>query len=130
MENSEENKGIGYKIEAGKQYRLWRKDYNGKTFYNIEVRQKNYDGTTSKWYRPITFKSGVEIPNGVDIIIKSGFENLRTNKLDPYNPITAIMVTDYEIKESQEVIEKQAFAEFRENLAEANEEEDDYELPF
>ena len=126
MENNEEIKGIGYKIEAGRKYRLWRKDYNGRTFYNIEVRQKNYDGTTNKWYRPITFKGNADIPNGVDIIIKAGFENLRTNKLDPYNPVTAIMVTDYEITESQEIIEKQAFEDYRENLADI---EDD-DLPF
>jgi hypothetical protein len=123
MENNEEISGITYKIQPNKQYRLWRKDYNGRTFYNIEVRQKNYDGTTSKWYRPITFKNGVDLPNGVDIIIKGGIENLRNNKLDPYNPITAIMVTDFETKESQEILEQQAYDEFRDNLAEIENEE-------
>lgn len=130
MENNEENKGIGYKIEAGKQYRLWRKDYNGRTYYNIQISQKNYDGTISKWYRPVTFKQGIELPNETDIVIKKAIENLRPNAKDPYNPITSLMILEYEESVNQEALEQQAYADFRENLGEADEDDYDPDLPF
>ena len=50
MEQEENKKGIWRKIEEGKKYRIWRKDYNGQTFYNILVEQKQYDKTKKKYY--------------------------------------------------------------------------------
>jgi len=131
MENKEEWTGIGYKIMANKPYRVWRKEWNNKIFYNIQVSQKNYDGTISKWYRPITFQKGVEVPNETDIIIKKAVENLRPNKVDKYNPITSLMILEFETVQNQEALENQAYADFRDNLDEANEDNyDNYELPF
>lgn len=122
---------IGYKIEAGRKYRLFKKEFNGNVYYNIQISQKNYDGTSTKWYRPITFKKGVNIEDptgqGVDIIIKTGFENLRENKADKYNPIVSIMVTDFEICERKEEVVANAYADFQNNL---NENESDPDLPF
>lgn len=127
-EEKEVKQEIGYKIMAGRKYRVWRKDYGGKTFYNIEVTQKNYDGTILKFYRPVTFKRGVDLVNGTDIIIKAGFENLRPNSKDSYNPITAIMITDFETVENKELMERQAYADYQQNLYEMEQEEPD--LPF
>lgn len=118
----EVNDGIGYKIVAGKRYRVFKKEYNGNVYYNIQIQQKNYDDTISKYYRPVTFKKGIVLDdytgNGVDIIIHKGFENLRPNKADKYNPITTIMITDFEILDSQEQIEAQAYQDFQSNLDE------------
>ena len=60
------------------------------------------------------------------------FENLRPNKNDSYNPITSLFITDYEIVERQEQIQKQALENFRENLNEFENEYDisDEDLPF
>lgn len=127
MESKEEWTGIGYKIMANRPYRVWRKEWNNKVYYNIQISQKNYDETVSKWYRPITFKKGVEVPNETDIIIKKAVENLRPNARDPYNPITTLMILDFEISLSKEQIEQQAYADYRESISEADENSD---LPF
>lgn len=117
-----------YKVMIGDRVRVFRKDYNGNTFFNVQITQKNYDGTVNKYYRPVTFKKGVEVNNETDIIIKDMFENLRHNKKDPYNPITALMITEFDTIERQEQIEKEALADFRDNLEEN--EIDESELPF
>ena len=132
METSEE-KTIWRKIETDHKYRIWRKDYNGQTFYNIMITQKQYDGTARKYYIPITFKKGVDVPNETDIKIKAGIENLRENnnveeKRRPYCPIFSYMVTDFEIVERQEQVEQQAYADYRDTLEENEMEEPD--LPF
>ena len=122
---AEEKKKHPYKIMIGDKVRIFRKDYNGTTFYNVAITQRNYDGTKNTYYRPITFKKGVEVMNETDIIIKDMFENLRRNKKDEYNPITALIIT-----ERQEQIEKQALADFRENLEENEYGITDEDLPF
>lgn len=125
----EENKDtIWRKIEPNHKYRIWRKDFNGKTYYNILVQQKNFDDSISKYYIPVTFKKGVEVANETDIKIKKGVENLRKNKNDEYNPIFSYMITEFEIIERQEQKEAQAYQEFQDNLNE-NEINND-SLPF
>ena len=122
-----------YKIMIGDKTRVFRKDYAGRTYYNAQIQQKNYDGTINKYYRPLNFKKGFnDLANETDIIIKDMFENLRPNKNDSYNPITALFITDYEIVERQEQIQKQALEDFRENLNEFENEYDikDEDLPF
>lgn len=116
-----------YKIMIGDKIRVYRKDYNGRSYYNVMISQSNYDGTKTVYYRPVTFKKGVEVANETDIIIKDMFENLRPNKKDSYNPITALMITDFDMFERQEQIEKEALEEFRDNL---QENELNEELPF
>lgn len=120
----EEKKGtIWHKIEPNHKYRVFRKDYNGQTFYNIQVSQKQYDGTTKKYYVPITFKKGVEVQNETDIVILKGMENLRENKnapekVRPYCPIMSYMIVEFEEYKSEEMIMQNAYDEFRENLNE------------
>lgn len=134
----EENKReIWHKIMPNHKYRIWRKDYNGQTFYNIQVTQRNYNADDSKYYIPVTFKKGVEIPNETDIIIIKAIENLRENKnvdekYKSYYPIHSYMITEYEIVERQEQIEQKAYDDFRNNLneIEANVEITDDMLPF
>jgi len=116
----EENKEptIFYKLMGGKKYRVWKNTYNDKDFYKIQVTQKQYDGQTDKFYKPVMFKRGVDIPNESDIIIEEGYENLRLNPKDPYNPISTIMITKYTLCERQEQIAQQAYDDFRDNLDE------------
>ena len=114
---------IWRKIETNHKYRIWRKDYNGSTFYNILVEQKQYDGTKKKYYIPVTFKKGVEVQNETDIKIISGIENLRDNnyvddKKKPYSPIFSYMITEFETLEREEQVIQNAYDDFRENLNE------------
>lgn len=130
MESKEKWAGISYKIMANRPYRVWRKEWNNKIYYNIQVSQTNYDGTISKWYRPITFKKGIEVPNETDIIIKKAVENLRPNAKDPYNPITALMILEFETVANQEQMEQQAYADYRANIEENETGVTDEMLPF
>lgn len=113
---------IWRKIQVGKKYRIWRKDFNGHTFYNICVSQKQYDGTSKKYYVPVNFKKGVEISNETDIIIKAGIENIRDIPYIPenkktYYPCLSYIITDFEKVENQKVTEEEALSEFRDNLS-------------
>ena len=103
------------------------------------MQQKNLDETVVKYYRPVTFKKGITLDDpdgkGIDIIIHKGFENLRPNAKDPYNPITTIMITDFEVVERQEQKEAEAYDMFQENLNENEMENSEInpeslELPF
>lgn len=113
----EENK-IFHKLEAGKKYRVWKKTYNDKDFYSIQVTQKNYDGQVDKYYIDLQFKKGVSLPNQTDIIIKEAYENYRKNKADEYHPIIYYMVTNFETVEDEERAKQNAYDEFRDNLDE------------
>lgn len=134
----EEEKGsIWHKIMPNHKYRIWRKDFNGNTFYNILVSQKEYDNTESKYYIPVSFKKGIEVANETDIIIKKAIENLRSNKnveenKRPYAPIFSYMITEFEIVEREEQKQAQAYQKFQETLNEneLDEEIKNAELPF
>ena len=122
----EPKESIWHKIVPNHKYRIWRKDFNGKTFYNILVSQKEYDNTESKYYIPVTFKKGVEVANETDIIIKHAIENLRSNKnveesKKQYYPIFSYMITEFEIVEREEQKQAQAYQKYQETL---NENED------
>lgn len=127
----QENKdGISYKIMAGKRYRVYKLVFDDKVYYRIQIQQKNYDNTVSKFYKQVSFKRGIELENETDIIIHKAFENVRANPLDKYNPISTLMITDYEVVERQEQIEKNAFNDYRASLEEANTTISDDDLAF
>lgn len=117
---------IWYKISPDKKYRIYRNEYNNIFYYYVIVQQKNYDGTKVKFKLPVSFKRGVEVPNETDIIIKKGIENLRENKLDKYNPIHTIMITEFETVENEEKKEQEAYNDFRDNLEENKNNDDVY----
>lgn len=136
MEENTEPK-ILRKIEPNRKYRIWRKDFNGKTFYNIMVSQKQYDDTELKYYIPINFKKGISVANETDIKIIKAIENLRENKKveekdQKYYPVFSYTITEFEIIENEEQKENEAYKKYQEKLNEneieqANETQD---LPF
>lgn len=121
MEEQQELK-ITHKIEAGKKYRVFKNTVNDRDYYKIGISQKNYDGTKTQFYEGVTFKKGVELRNGSDIIIKSGFENCRINPADKYNPIFYLVITDFELCQNQEQIQEQALQDYRNGMDETEEE--------
>lgn len=123
MQEEREDK-IFHKIEAGKKYRVWKKTTNDVNYYSIQATQKNYNGTTDKFYLAVQFKKGVELTNGTDIIIHCAYENLRNNPKDQYNPIYYLVITDFEIVERQEQIEEQALNDYNNAIDEVSIDDD------
>lgn len=135
MEENNSQSPIWRKIEVNHKYRIWRKDYNGRTFYNILVTQKEFGDAESKYYIPVTFKKGVSVDNETDIKIISGIENLRVNKnveekYRPYCPIFSYMITDFEIIQRKEQQEEQAYQKYQETLNENESNTQKLDLPF
>lgn len=127
MEEEKQHR-IYRKIEPDRKYRVWKKTYNDVNYYKIMIQQKNYDETVDKFYEEVRFKKGVEVPNESDIIIKTAYENCRKNPKDEYNPIFYLSITDFEIVESQEQIQKNALDEFNDAMDDI--EIDEFDLPF
>lgn len=136
MEENTEPK-ILRKIEPNRKYRIWRKDFNGKTFYNIMVSQKQYDDTELKYYIPVNFKKGISVANETDIKIIKAIENLRENKKveekdQKYYPVFSYTITDFEIIENEEQKENEAYKKYQEKLNENEIEQvnETQDLPF
>lgn len=107
-----------HKLEVGQKIRVFKSTFNDKNHYKFQVTQKKYDGTSTKFYIPIQFKKGVDVPNESDIIVKGFVENLRDNKNDKYNPIHYYQINNFELLESQEQAIQNAYDDFRDNLNE------------
>lgn len=135
MENQEEEYII-YKVSTKNWHKIYKSSYNGKDFYKLLIIQKKYDGTTTNYYKPVSFKKTLTPPQDGSIIrVKQGIENLYTNNLDKYNPISSILILDYELKEDEEQKKENAYSEFSQTLAENEETKeeiviDDSQLPF
>lgn len=114
-----EEKEYGFhKLEVGQKIRVFKSTFNDKDFYKFQVSQKNYDGTTTKFYIPLQFKKGVELQNETDIVVKGFVENLRENRADKYNPIHYYQINVFEEVENEERNKQNAYDEFRTNLDE------------
>lgn len=119
MEDKEEY--IGYKIDTKHNYKIYSQEYNGVKYYKIMIQKKNYDETKTNFYKQVRFVK-CKGPNDGEIIkIKKGFEDVRENKNDRYNPIWELVIMEYEVVQNDAIDEKQAFAEFQNNLKENEE---------
>lgn len=126
----EKEQGIYTKLQAGKKYRVFKKVYNDRTFYKVQVTQTNYDGTKEKVYIGVQFKKNIELKNETDIIIYTAYQNYRKNPKDSYNWIEYYVITDFEIVESQEQKTANALDEFRDNLYNIETENEEFDLGF
>jgi len=131
MEENEEVGYIGYKIDGKHTYKVYVNEVNGKKFYKVAMKKKNYDDTETIFYRQLRFVKGCTPPeNGEIIKIWSGFEDLYVNNKDPYNPITVIVVQDYMKVDNQVVNEEKAYEKFQQITKENEMEQIDEDLPF
>ncbi len=119
MEDKEEY--IGYKIDTKHNYKIYSQEYNGVKYYKIMIQKKNYDGTKTNFYKQVRFVKCKGPDDGEIIKIKKGFEDVRENKNDRYNPIWELVIMEYEVVQNDAIDEKQAFAEFQNNLKENEE---------
>lgn len=104
------------KINNKSWYRVYVSSANGKTFYKLLIAQKNYDNTVKNYYQNISFKRSLTPPeNGSLIRLKQIIENYYGD--DIYNPKSSFMILDYEVKQTQEQKENQAFNEYNDAMA-------------
>ena len=115
MEKEKKEYGF-HKLEVGQKIRVFKNMFGGKIYYRYQTMQKNYDGTSTRFYISLQFKKNVELDNETDIIVHQFVENMRVNPKDSYNPIHFYQINDFEVVESEEKITQNAFDEFRENL--------------
>lgn len=100
----EENKNeyIMRKVYVNSDYKVnAQTTATGKTFYKLNVYQKQADGQVSWFKVPVTFANGVEVPDGCKIKIKQAIENFYYTNADTkkFNPIYSLYVKEFEIVE-------------------------------
>ena len=128
MENKEPY--INYKIDTKHEYKIFVSEYNGNRFYKVQIPKTNRDGSKVKFYKQIKFAKCPPVENGEIIKIKQAFEDLYTNDKDPYNPISVIVIMDYEKIRDEQVEAQQALTNFQQNLKESEYEIKDEDLAF
>lgn len=114
MENEKIKKS--HKVNVGDTIKVKRTEINGRMFYSTSVTQKQFDGTKKFYNKRLNFKKGVSVPNNTKIKIINMLENLFDNPKDPYNPLSILMITDFEIVKNNEQIEKEALEDYREDI--------------
>ncbi len=133
MEENEEIKDeayIGYKIDTKHTYKVYVNETKGKRYYKVQIKKKNYDGTETNFYKQLRFVKCNPPEDGEIIKIKRGFEDLYYNTVDKYNPISVVVVMDYELVENKVVNDAKAYDKFQQILNE-NENGDEFtDLPF
>ena len=130
MEEKEEVGQINYKIDGKHTYKVYKNESNGRVYYKVAIKKKNYDDTETTFYRQLRFVNGCTPPeNGEIIKIWSGFEDLYVNNRDKYNPISVIVVQDYAKVDNQVVNQEKAYEKFQ-KITKENEIEETEDLPF
>lgn len=117
-ENNDEKK-IYYKVMAGNKTFIYKTFYGSTPFYKIKMIQKSLDGKTYEFYKDVRFPKGTVIDDRTTIIINKAYENLRENPKDKYNPISWLMITDFDFVDDTKANDE-AYDKFRQNL-QANE---------
>lgn len=104
---------ISYKINTEDFYIVHKSYIDGKPAYVIPLKKRYYD----KWvwgYKPIRFKRGIEIEDKSIIKIIRGFEDIdiKLNTKGNKHTLSIIVITEFELYQSPEVLEKKAIREY------------------
>ena len=125
---------IGYKIDTFHSYKVYVNETHGKKYYKVQVKKKNYDGTENIYYKQLRFVKCTPPEDGDIIKIVYAFEDLYTNNADKYNPISVLVIMEYENVENEAVTQEKAYDKFQKLVNENEDEEIDTsqaaELPF
>lgn len=98
MEENEQNIGISHIFDTNKTYYLNGNEYNGKMYYNVIIKKKNYDGTYLEGPFQVQFKKGLDIPPiGTKIKIKHAMEDWYFKNNNRFHIVMKLMIMDYEI---------------------------------
>ena len=114
-------KGIYYKINENGIYQVNVKVWNEMTFYSVKLVQKKLDNTEYEFSRNLHFNNCEPPKNGDFIRIISGYENNYSNKKDPYNCITTIVVNEWELAQESAEQRQEAITQYQEKMSEASE---------
>lgn len=68
------------KTEVTGKARIYRKEYNGKVFFETQLSKKDKEGEWTNGYIGIQFKKGVDIADKTDIEITKGWIDFYVNK--------------------------------------------------
>ena len=128
--NKIKKEGLNYKIDTEHNYMVWKQEYGGRTFYKIQIQKRNYDNSRTNYYKEIKFAQCQAPENGDLIKIISGFEDVRMNNKDKYNPVWTLVITEYEKIVDKEASQKQALDKYQSLLAEESKQNFDEDLPF
>lgn len=112
----EEENYIGYKIDTKHTYKVYTNESNGNRFYQVQIKKKNYDGSELSVYKQLRFVKCNPPENGEIIKIHKGFEDLYIKKGDRYNPISIVVVTEYELVNNKVVNEEKAYNKYQETI--------------
>ena len=120
------------KINTKNFYKVYRSTYNGKDFYSLLISQKSYDDTETYYYKNVSFKKGLPLPQNDTLIrIKRAVENYYGEK---YKPVSSYMILEYETKQTEEQKKESAYEEYSQTLMENEENREvkisDSDLPF
>lgn len=107
---------IGYKIDTKHTYKVYTNENNGNRFYQVQIKKKNYDGSELSVYKQLRFVKCNPPENGEIIKIHKGFEDLYIKKGDRYNPISIVVVTEYELVNNKAVNEEKAYSKYQETI--------------
>lgn len=103
------------KINNKSWYKVYVSGANGKTFYKLLLSQKDYQGNVKNYYQNVTFSRKLKAPNDGEQVRLIGFiENIFGD--DKYNPRYSYTITDFEVKQTQEQKEAQAFDEYHSTM--------------
>lgn len=89
-----------YKVEVGDTIIVYKSEILNNVYYKTMITKKNQDGTKTRFYKDLKFRSGVNLENKTAIKINSMFEDVRPNPKDKYNPIYFLVILDFEIVEN------------------------------
>lgn len=115
MEEEKKDEWIITRIDTKTWYKIYKNCAKGKDYFRIMVEQKNYDGSSKRYYKNVAFKRSLQEPKDGDVIrIKQAIVNYYGE--DIYHPQDSITILDYESKKSQERISSEAFYEYGSQL--------------
>lgn len=110
---------------------IFKREYEGNTFYSVGLSKKNQDGTYTNGYMPCQFKKGVSVENQTKMYIKKAWLSfyLKDKETKPYIFISEYKTLDEAMKQGKEAIveepKEDPYATFAQEV-----EIDDSMLPF
>ena len=130
---NEESVKRPYKIMIGDKITVRRSEYNGNTFYKVEVIKKQYDKTEIRGEKLLKFRKDVDLYDGEEIIVLDFFEDFY--KKGKYDTFWTLFITEFSKVEDTRERKNEALTKYQMDISEDRGEyngtyiEDD-DLPF
>ena len=99
---------------------IFKREYQGNTFYNLGLSKKDKDGNYVNGYMPCQFKNGISLEDKTKIFIKSAWLSfyLKDKETKPY-----IFINEYELENAQNTqnivqnVDSDPFADFGQQVS-------------